>query len=113
MLKTNVPEIRYEKNPDDFSPTGWMIRAWFDLKDPYLSRASPIMLARTPQMEEKGANSLGVKKLMLYLLRMTQEDVGLTSLEPGYAKEFPFLKALEVEIEQRLLKDAVKLPKSL
>ncbi|KAJ5810563.1 uncharacterized protein N7503_002781 [Penicillium pulvis] len=111
VLKANMPEIRYEKNPDDSSPTGWMIRAWFDLKDPYLSRASPIMLATTPKMDEKVANSLGVKKLMLYLLRMTQEDVGLTSLEPGYARDFPFLKALEVEIEQRLMKDAVKLSK--
>ncbi|KAJ5565300.1 hypothetical protein N7513_001542 [Penicillium frequentans] len=109
LLTPNMPEIRYEKNPDDSSPTGWMIRAWFDLKDPYLSRASPIMLATTPKMDEKVANSLGVKKLMLYLLRMTQEDVGLTSLEPGYAKDFPFLKALEVEIEQRLMKDGVKL----
>ena len=110
-MKANIPDIRYEKNPDDSSPSGWMIRAWFDLKNPYLSRASPIMLARTPKMEEKVANSLGVKKLMLYLLRMTQEDVGLTSLDPDYAKEFPFLKALEVEIEQRLMKDAMKLPK--
>ncbi|KAJ5631749.1 uncharacterized protein N7484_011849 [Penicillium longicatenatum] len=108
VLKVNLPDIRHEKNPDDSSPTGWMIRAWFDLEDPYLSRASPIMLATTPKMNERVANSLGVKKLMLYLLRMTQEDAGITSLDPCYVKDFPFLKALEVEIEQRLMKDDEK-----
>ncbi|KAJ6084496.1 hypothetical protein N7486_011296 [Penicillium sp. IBT 16267x] len=108
VLNVNMPDIRHEKDPDDPSPIGWMIRAWFDHKDPYLSRASPIMLATAPKMEEKVANSLGVKKLMLYLLRMTQEDAGLTSLDPCYAKDFPLLKALEVEIEQRLRNDAEK-----
>ncbi|KAJ5935718.1 hypothetical protein N7466_005265 [Penicillium verhagenii] len=103
VLKVNMPEIRHEKDPSDPSPTAWMVRAWFDMQDPYLSRASPIMLDKFPKMDEKAACSLGIKHLMLYLLNMVKEDAGMELVGmSSYSSDYPFLKALEVELKQRI-----------
>ncbi|KAJ5929738.1 hypothetical protein N7454_006688 [Penicillium verhagenii] len=102
VLKVSMPEIRHENDPDDPSPTAWMVRAWFDKGDPYLSRASPIMLDKCPKMDEKAACSFGVKHLMLYLLNMVKEDAGVDSGMSTYSCDYPFLKALEMELIQRI-----------
>ncbi|KAJ5273900.1 hypothetical protein N7478_009025 [Penicillium angulare] len=99
ILGVNAPAIRHEDDPDDPRPMGWCVRATFDESHPYLNRASPIMLARLPKSEDKGAISLGMKKLILYLLNMAKEDAGLSSEDSDYAFQLRLVKDLEKEIQ--------------
>ncbi|KAJ5580164.1 uncharacterized protein N7459_006149 [Penicillium hispanicum] len=105
VLKVNPPDVRYEKNTNDSNPSAHFVRAWFDTSDPYLSRASPVTLAHLPATDVDSAHSLGVKKVILFLLMMAKEDAGLESSDQTYATELPILRSLELEIEQRIHHD--------
>ena len=102
VLKVNYYlEIRYQKNLSD-PKFPYIVQAWFDESNPYLSRASPITLAYLPTDDADTAVSLGVKKAILFLLGMAKEDAGFESTDLTYATELPHLRDLEIEIENRL-----------
>ncbi|KAJ5698214.1 hypothetical protein N7462_000219 [Penicillium macrosclerotiorum] len=95
------PEIRTETNADR-SGSSHVVRAWFNDPSPYLTRASPVTLAHTRPISDSAAHSLGVKKVILFLLKMLKDEVGLTSSDDIYLNELHLLRSLEVEIEYRL-----------
>lgn len=102
VLKITYPEIRLHKNTEIGAPSSHLIQALFDDSNPYLSRASPVLLMNIPSMNEESAHSLGVKKVVLFLLNMLKEDAGITSSDETYVRKLKTLRELEVEIEGRL-----------
>lgn len=97
-MKVNYPEIRYEKSRDPSGPSH-AICAWFDKSHPYLDRASPVLLMKVCDgMDPHAADSLGIKKLILYLIWMLKEDAALND-EAMYMTELPVLRKLELEVE--------------
>lgn len=61
-----------------------------------------MLLMNIPSMDEESAHSLGVKKVVLFLLNMLKEDAGITSSDETYVRQLQTLRELEVEIENRL-----------
>lgn len=102
VLKISYPEIRYQHNVSPGASSSHVVHAWFDASNPYLSRASPLLLACVSNMNEEDAISLGIKKVILFLLKMLKDDAGVTSSDVIYAREFGTLHGLEFEIEERL-----------
>jgi hypothetical protein len=68
--------------------------------NPYLNRASPIHLAYVVSKDKEAAKAIGVKKLILYILKMAKEDAGIEDAE--YPNGMGVLQALEDECEQSL-----------
>lgn len=96
-MKIQPPEIYQE--PSNTLPAV-KICARFDTCHPYLSRASPIDLAIVRGViSPHSAGSLGIKKMILYLLEILREDAELTVEDPEYAVELRALRDLETEIE--------------
>lgn len=79
-----------------------VVRAWFGPGHPFLSRASPLLLAHVSDLEEELAISFGTKKLILYLLNMLKEDADVTFSDKRYRYQFWNLGKLEAEIEDRI-----------
>ncbi|KAJ5096294.1 hypothetical protein NUU61_005650 [Penicillium alfredii] len=100
VLNANCPTIRREKNISDTSGNSYVVLARFDNRNPYLNRASPIWLAEVSNPDPDLAHGIGVKKLILWLLKMVKEDSGVT--KKAYNRELAFLKKLEAEVENRL-----------
>lgn len=101
-LKISHPGIRYQRNVLPAASSSHVVHAWFDASNPYLSRASPLLLACVSNMNEEDAISLGIKKVILFLLKMLKDDAGITSSDRVYPQEFGSLYGLEIEIEERL-----------
>jgi hypothetical protein len=76
--------------------------AHFDDPNPYLVRASPVFLANGRWADEEAARSLGVKKVILFLLKMCKDEVDMAVLEARWEIELKFLSRLEREIEERV-----------
>lgn len=102
MLKAGIPDIRFQQNTVRDAKSSHVVRAWFDSSHPFLGRASPLLLAHVSNMGEDAAISLGMKKLILYLLNMLKEDAGITSDDEKYRNQLRTLRRLEVEIEDRI-----------
>lgn len=58
-------------------------------------------MANVNQMGANAAESLGIMKLILYLLRMLREDAGLDFNDAEYKNDLKFLRDLENEVELR------------
>lgn len=104
MLKISYPNVQYQHNDQPSASSSHVIRAWFDSSSPYLSRASPLLLAYVSEMTEDDAKSLGIKKIILFLLNMLKDDAGTTSSDPLYVESLRTLHNLEIEIERQLRK---------
>jgi hypothetical protein len=78
------------------------ISAVFDNSDPFLSRASPIFLLNVNQMGANQAESLGFKKVILYLLNMMRQDANLERKDPEYIEDLRVLQDLEHEVELQI-----------
>ncbi|KAJ5389235.1 uncharacterized protein N7496_000303 [Penicillium cataractarum] len=99
VLKISEPEVRCTKAPDDTSSPMY---AHFNDPNPYLTRASPVFLANGRWVDEDSAHSLGVKKIILFLLKMCKDEVDVDVLEACWKKDLKFLSNLEREIEDRV-----------
>ena len=76
--------------------------AIFNDPSPYLTRASPVFLAHVAGIDEEDAYSLGVKKTILFLLKMCKDEVDMDVLESHWEKELGWLSRLEREVKDRL-----------
>ncbi|CAI7634953.1 unnamed protein product [Penicillium pancosmium] len=104
VINVQRPEIQFHPtNPSDHGAARGQhtISAFFDQGHPFLSRASPIFLANVNQMGANAAESLGIMKLILYLLRMLREDAALDFNDAEYKNDLKFLRDLESEVELR------------
>ncbi|OOQ87536.1 hypothetical protein PEBR_15454 [Penicillium brasilianum] len=99
VLKIKEPEIRCTQAVDNSSSPMY---AHFDDPNPYLVRASPVFLANGRWADEEAARSLGVKKIILFLLNMCKDEVDMGVLEARWEIELKFLSKLEREIEDRV-----------
>ncbi|CAI7642333.1 unnamed protein product [Penicillium manginii] len=116
ILGVHCPEIRYElvgRNHNDTAQgraashsrretLPFSISAVFDDSDPFLSRASPIFLLNVNQMGANQAESLGFKKVILYLLNMMRQDANLERKDPEYIEDLRVLQDLEHEVELQI-----------
>lgn len=100
-MKIQPPRIEPQVN----NLLATIISAQFDASHPFLYRASPIYLATAKHgIDTHDAGSLGIKKMILYLLAMLQEDAGLTGEDAEYPVELQALRDLEAEIESHIQK---------
>lgn len=99
ILKISEPEIRCTEASDDGDSPMY---AHFNDPSPYLTRASPVFLANGRWVDQESAHSLGVKKVILFLLKMCKDEVDMDVLESRWKKDLKFLSNLEREIEDRV-----------
>ncbi|KAJ5731002.1 uncharacterized protein N7483_005510 [Penicillium malachiteum] len=108
ILGISDAEIRREDNPNSGDPLVWVIVAYFDTQNPFLSRASPVTLCKLPKMDEGDAISLGAKKATIFLLDMIKEDAGLDPGIPDYPKGLGGVRELRREFDLRYRDDLYK-----
>ncbi|KAJ5175539.1 uncharacterized protein N7482_001416 [Penicillium canariense] len=102
VLKISEPDIRCEPIPNHTLGSTHVVRAHFHDPSPYLTRASPVLLANVLGLGDEDAHSLGVKKVILFLLKMCTDEVGFGILDDTWASELGLLCNLEKEIGHRL-----------
>jgi hypothetical protein len=102
ILQIEEPEIRYDPAPYDTSGPMHAMHAFFNDPNPFLTRASPVFLANVGGIDEEDAYSLGVKKIILFLLKMCKDEVDMDVLESCWEKELEWLSRLEREVKDRL-----------
>lgn len=102
VMDINYPEIFCGDKPNDcraMFPYAHQLFAKFT-GHPYLTRASPIKLINVNNPDPEIAQEIGVKSVILYLLKMVKDDANLS--QNVYEIELPNLKRIEDETSTSL-----------
>lgn len=103
-MALKVPEPVFEFLPAPTNASGFthLVQAKWGDDCPWLRRASPVDLGNINGVDQKGAESYGEKRVILFLLKMCRAEVDEEVLEEHWHKDLRGLNRLEEEVKSNL-----------